>query len=310
MTGDEAHAWQHTHSFGQEHQRSGERRTLIVIALTAAMMVVEIAAGIAYGSMALLADGLHMASHAAALGITALAYVYARRHAHDDRFSFGTGKLNALGGFTGAVLLVVFALVMVWESVDRLVNPVQIVFNQAIAVAFAGLLVNGISAFILRDHEVEEHHHRNGGIAHAHDHDHNLAAAYLHVVADALTSVLAIVALVAAKWFGATWMDPAMGIVAAVLVTRWSLGLLRGTTHVLLDLQAPDEVRCAIRESLERDGARVGDLHVWSIGPQLYSVIATVVSSDPRSPRWYRESLPRGLGIAHVTIEVHAVSDE
>ncbi|MHB0972222.1 MAG: CDF family Co(II)/Ni(II) efflux transporter DmeF [Thermoanaerobaculia bacterium] len=307
MRGHGANDWQHSHSFGQEHRRSGERRTVAVIVLTATMMVVEIAAGIAYGSMALLADGLHMASHAAALGITVAAYIFARRHAHDERFSFGTGKINALGGFTGAILLVVFAIIMAWESIQRLIEPVPIAFDQAIVVAVAGLLVNGLSAFILRDHEVEEEFHsHDGGGVHAHHHDHNLAAAYLHVAADALTSLLAIVALFAAKWFGTTWMDPLMGFVAAFLVTRWSVGLLRGTARVLLDLQAPDDVRRAIRECLEEDGSRVGDLHVWSIGPQLYSVIATVASTAPHPPHRYRELLPRGLGIAHVTIEVYA----
>ena len=192
--------WVHSHSFGQERRRPGEIRTLIVIAITGTMMVVEIVAGIAYGSMALLADGLHMASHAVALGINAFAYVYARKHAHDARFSFGTGKVNALGGFTGAILLAGFALMMAWESVDRLIFPVEIVFNSAIVVAVLGLLVNGASVFIL-DHRHDEHHDDSDG-HHDHHHDHNLRSAYLHVLADALTSLLAIFALLAAKYFG------------------------------------------------------------------------------------------------------------
>lgn len=296
--------WLHTHSFGQEHARSGERRTRIVIALTATMMVAEVAAGIVFGSMALLADGLHMASHAAALTINVLAYVFARRHAHDARYNFGTGKMNALGGFTGAVLLVVFAVVMAWESVLRLANPVPIAFNQAIFVAVLGLLVNGASVFILREDE-EEHDHDDHDHPHGHGHDHNLAAAYLHVLADALTSVLAIGALLTAKYFGATWMDPLMGIVAAVLVTRWSIGLLRATTSILLDMQGPDELRAAVTESIEADGARVADLHVWAIGPHLYGVIVAVIARDPKSPAHYRSLLPAGYGLAHVTIEVH-----
>jgi cation diffusion facilitator family transporter len=193
--------WEHGHSFGQEERRSGELRTLIVIGITATMMVVEIVAGIAFGSMALLADGMHMASHAVALSINAFAYIYARKHAHDSRFSFGTGKVNALGGFSGAVLLAMFALFMAWESVERLMFPTEIVFNSAIIVAVLGLLVNGVSVFILgenhhhgdeHDHQHshdddEEHHHSHHD--HGHHHDHNLRSAYLHVLADALTSL-------------------------------------------------------------------------------------------------------------------------
>ena len=219
------------HTFGQEQRRPGEARTLIVVILTAATMVLEIAAGMAYGSMALLADGLHMASHAAALGISMFAYVYARRHASDQRFSFGTGKVNSLAGFTGAILLAVFALAMAWESVDRLIAPVAIAFDQAILVAVLGLLVNGISVAILgHGHEDELHdrgqHHGHDPPGHAGRHDHNLRAAYLHVLADALTSVLAIAALVSAKYFGLLWLDPAMGIVGAALIARWSIGLV------------------------------------------------------------------------------------
>jgi cation diffusion facilitator family transporter len=228
----------HGHSFGQEHRRPGEARTLIVIAITATMMVIEVAAGIAYKSMALLADGLHMASHAAALGITAAAYIYARKHAHDRRYSFGTGKVNALGGFTGAVLLGVFALMMAWQSVDRLINPVDIAFNQAILVAILGLIVNGASIFILgvKDHDHGHGHSHGHGHHHGH-HDHALRSAYFHVMADALTSLLAIFALLAAKYYGLIWMDPLMGIVGAILVSRWSIGLVRDTSKILLDRQ-------------------------------------------------------------------------
>jgi len=218
----------HDHSFGQDVRRPGESRTLIVIGITAAMMVVEIAAGIAFGSMALLADGLHMGSHAAALTVTAVAYVYARRHAGDPRYSFGTGKVNALGGFSSAVLLAMFALLMVWESVHRFLNPVEIHFDRAILVAVIGLVVNGASALVLGtghghghgDHHADDHDHArdHGPHGHSHGHDHNLRAAYFHVLADALTSVLAIVALLAGKHLGLTWMDPAMGIVGAGLV--------------------------------------------------------------------------------------------
>lgn len=291
--------WQHRHTFGQDKKRRGETRTFLVIALTGAMMIIEIAAGILFGSMALLADGLHMASHAVALGISAFAYVYARRHALDPRFSFGTGKVNALGGFTGAVLLAVFALMMAWKSVDRIVFPTPIAFNQAILVAVFGLLVNGVSAIILGDDDHDDH---EGG----HHHDHNLRAAYLHVLADALTSLLAIFALLAGKFGGLVWMDPVMGLVGAVLVARWALGLLRLTSGVLLDHQAPREKETAIRQALERhDGDRVADLHVWSVGPNIYAAIVAVVAHEPKPPEHYKGLIPTDLGIVHVTVEVH-----
>ena len=293
--------WRHSHTFGQDVKRPGEQRTLIVIAITGTMMVVEIAAGILFGSMALLADGLHMASHAAALSINAFAYIYARRHAHDTHFSFGTGKVNALGGFSGAVLLALFALLMAWESFHRLLNPVDIIFNQAIVVAVLGLVVNGVSVFILG---VGDHHHDHED--HHHHHDHNLKSAYLHVLADALTSILAIVALLAAKYFGFIWMDPAMGIVGAVLVARWSLGLLRITSGVLLDRQGPEIIRHTIRESIEEDkDSQVADLHLWSIGPNIYAVVIAVVAHEPATPDQYKARIPQNLGLAHISIEVH-----
>lgn len=289
--------WRHEHVFGQDRRRPGESRTLLVIAITATMMVVEIVSGILFGSMALLADGLHMASHATALTIALVAYVYARRHARDWGFSFGAGKANALGGFTGAILLVVFAVTMAWESAGRIIAPVDIAFDQAIAVAVLGLLVNGASALILgHRHEGDEAHH----------HDHNLRGAYLHVLADALTSLLAIFALLTGKFYGLVWMDPIMGVVGAVLVTRWSVGLLRSTVSVLLDKEAPDHIRRAIRESIEADSDnRVADLHVWSIGPSIYSVVVSVVASEPREPDHYKDLLPEGIGLVHRTVEVH-----
>jgi cation diffusion facilitator family transporter len=327
---DTPQRWRHDHSFGQNRKRPGEARTLIVIAITATMMIVEIAAGIVFGSMALLADGLHMASHTTALSINAFAYVYARRHAHDAAFSFGTGKVNTLGGFTGAVLLAGFALLMVSESVQRLVAPIDIAFDQAIVVAVVGLAVNGVSMLILghqhsraegaqghdrhdRDHAPHDHdHHHDDGHAadHHHDHDHNLVSAYLHVLADALTSLLAIFALLAAKYWGFLWMDPAMGIVGAILVARWSMGLLRSTSDVLLDRSAPASVRAAIRDSIEAvDDNRVVDLHVWGIGLNMYSGLVVVVTPKPRSPDHYKALIPSDLGLVHVAIEVHGSGD-
>ena len=318
---------------------------MIVIAITATMMVVEIIAGIVYGSMALLADGLHMASHAVALSINAFAYIYARRHARDARFSFGTGKVNTLGGYTGAVLLAGFALAMAGESVARFVSPVEIAFNQAIFVAILGLVVNGMSVLILGHHHHPEHghgleddfdehahyrehlHDRGQLLDHVHDHpqdrpqdhphdhphghdghhhDHNLVSAYLHVLADALTSLLAIFALLAAKYFGFVWADPLMGIVGAILVARWSLGLLHSTSVVLLDRQGPDDLCAMIRRRIENEGGnRVVDLHLWAIGPQLYSAVVAIVADEPRDPDHYKALIPAGAGIVHVSIEVH-----
>ncbi len=309
MHRDYLHLWQHSHTFGQDLKRPGELRTLIVIAITGTMMVVEIVAGILYGSMALLADGLHMASHAAALSINTFAYIYARRHAHNTDFSFGTGKVNALGGFSGAVLLALFALLMAGESFDRFLHPVDIIFNQAILVAVLGLVVNGVSVFILgvdghhHDHEDQHHHDEYHHTRHP---DHNLKSAYLHVLADALTSVLAIIALLVAKYFGFIWMDPAMGIVGAILVARWSLGLLRTTSGVLLDKQGPESMRRRIKDSIEQDDdSEVADLHLWSIGPNIYSALIAVVSHDPATPEQYKERIPKNLGLAHISIEVH-----
>lgn len=316
MHHENLHLWQHTHTFGQELKRPGELRTLIAIGITGMMMVVEVVAGVLFGSMALLADGLHMASHAAALSVNAFAYAYARRHARNTQYSLGTGKVNALGGFSGAVLLAVFAIMMAWESFGRLIDPVEIIFNQAILVAVFGLIVNGICAFILGvdevpmclrgqgDHHGHQYHHHEH--THDHDHDHNLKSAYLHVMADALTSVLAIFALLTAKYFGFIWMDPAMGIVGAILVALWSFGLLRTTSRVLLDQQGPESIRHKIRESIEQDkDSQVVDLHLWSIGTDLYAVVIVVVAHEPTTPDKYKTRIPSDLGLAHISIEVH-----
>lgn len=294
---DDRRGDRHSHTFGQEVRRPGESRTRIVIGLTLVTMAIEVAAGLIFGSMALLADGLHMASHATALTISAFAYVYARRHATNPRFSFGTGKVNALGGFTGAVLLATFAAIMVWESMRRLIDPVDIAYNQAILVAILGLVVNGVSVLVLNvgDPAHDRHHH----------HDHNLRAAYLHVLADALTSILAIVALLSAKYFGIAWVDPVVGAVGAVLVARWSAGLLRSASDILLDRQAPEYLLERLRESVEAGGScRVVDLHVWSLGSGSYSAIIGVEDDSPMSADEYRNRLPEDLHVDHVTIEV------
>ena len=311
MSSDYQTDLRHDHSFGQDKKRSGENRTLIVILLTAVMMVIEIVAGLAFGSMALLADGLHMASHSAALSISAFAYYFARKRAHDRSFSFGTGKVNSLGGYTGAILLVIFALLMVSESIHRLIVPVEISFNQAIGVAILGLIVNGASVFILGH---EDHHH-----GHTHDHgveghtqDHNLRAAYLHVLADTLTSLLAIVALLAAKYYGWIWMDPIMGIVGAVLITKWSMGLLKQTSSVLLDQQGPDHLVDSVISRIKSLPCKteIIDLHVWSIGPNIYSAAITIVADNENSVRMFKSEMHTLTEIVHSTIEVHQRGSE
>ena len=262
--------------FGQDQKRAGELRTIIVIIITTSMMIIEITTGLVFGSMALLADGLHMASHAIALAINAFAYIYARRHAHDTRYSFGTGKVNALGGFAGALLLAIFALIMVWESVERFINPVEIAYNQAIMVAILGLIINVASVFIF-GHDHHDHH------------DHNLRAAYLHVLADALTSLLAIVALFIAKYIGLVWMDPLMGVVGTILVSRWSLSLLNSTSAVLLDKQEPKSLEIKIRQCIEVNDCKIIDLHLWSIGPNIYSAIILVLARSAKKPEYYKK---------------------
>lgn len=284
--------WMHDHTFGQDVPRAGERRTLIVITITALTMVVEIAAGWLFGSMALLADGLHMASHAAALSISAFAYYYTRRHAADSRFNFGTGKVNSLAAFASAAILIVFAMVMAGESVKRFISPVSIEFNYAILVAAVGFVINVVCLAILHDRD----RHR----------DHNLLAAYLHVLADALTSLLAIAALLSAKYLGLLWLDPMMGMVGAALVVRWSLGLVRSSSRTLLDMAAPESLSVSIRGAIEsRDDNRVSDLHIWSVGPGIYAAEIAVVTSTPRAPDDYYKLIPGDLGLVHATIEVH-----
>ena len=291
--------WRHSHAFGQDKKQPGEFRTFIVIAITSSMMLVEIVAGLAFGSMALLADGLHMGSHTIALSINAFAYVYARHNANNERYSFGTGKVNTLGGYTGAILLAVVASMMAWESVERLIAPISIAFNQAIIVAVLGLVVNGASVFILGINQGHGHEHEH------HRHDHNLRSAYFHVLADAITSLLAIFALLVGKYFGAVWMDSVMGVVGAALVARWSLGLLKSTGVILLDQQSSKETQDSIRKTIENDDNRIVDLHLWAVGPDIYSAVISIVSRFPQQPEYYKSLLANDLTLDHVSIEVH-----
>jgi cation diffusion facilitator family transporter len=305
--------WRHEHVFlGADHARN-ERRTWIVVALTAAMMVGEVAAGLAFGSMALLADGFHMATHAGALAIAALAYLYARRHARDERFTFGTGKLGELAGFSSAIILAVIALLIGFESLVRLAAPVPIRFDEAIAVAVLGLLVNLASAWMLHDggHRGHDDHHHHGhghhhDHAHGHHHDHNLRSAYLHVLTDALTSVLAILGLLAGRFYGWFWMDPLMGIVGAIVIARWSWGLLRDAGGVLLDTVPDRTLADRVRQTLEQGGDRIADLHLWRVGPGHMAAIVVLVSDRPQSPAHYKAQLSPLWQLSHVTVEVHS----
>lgn len=296
--------WQHDHSYLGEHTRDAERNTWRVIVLTAVMMVVEITAGTMLGSMALLADGWHMASHVSALGIAAFAYAYARRHARNARYSFGTWKVGVLGGFSSALVLGVIAVLIAWESLGRLREPLAIGFDEAILVAFIGLAVNLVSAWMLdvpHDHDHDDDHAH--GAAHE---DHNLRAAYLHVVADALTSVFAIAALLAGKYLGWVWMDPLMGLAGAFVIARWSYGLLGDTARVLLDGDVEPELAERLRTCIERHADnRVTDLHLWRVGPQhLYGIIS-LVTHDPLPPDHYKSLLEGLADLSHVTVEVN-----
>ena len=289
-----------------------ERQTWFVVALTAAMMVAEIVAGTVYGSMALTADGWHMATHAAALSISALAYRFARRHAEDSRFSFGTGKLGELAGFASAIILALIALLIAYESAIRLFNPVPIRFEEAMLVAVLGLAVNLLSAWLLsaggtaapHDHA----HHDNGdGHAHAHGHDSNIRAAFAHVAADALTSVLAIVALLGGRMYGWTWLDAVIGIVGAVVILRWSYGLIVSSAATLLDTVPDKKLAAEILRALEIGGDRVSDLHLWRLGPGHAGMIASMISDDPQNPDVYKRRLSGIAGLSHMTMRCIAV---
>ncbi|HET8538794.1 MAG TPA: cation diffusion facilitator family transporter [Anaeromyxobacter sp.] len=357
MTTPTGDPWRHEHVYLGEAHEANERRTWVVVGLTAATMVAEIAAGSIFNSMALLADGWHMATHAGALGISAFAYRYARRHARDPRFAFGTGKVGDLAGYTSAVVLGVVALLIAGEAVDRLRAPLPISFDEAIAVAVLGLAVNVASALVLarghghrhrdrdpdpdldrdrdrgpdpdrdRDRDLDPgpgpgpghghghghardpadhrgHVHARGAEGHAHA-DHNLRSAYLHVLADALTSVLAIAALVLGRWAGAVWLDPVMGLVGALVIARWAVHLLRDTGRVLLDFAAAERSAEAIRRAIEeREGDRLSDLHVWRVGPGHVAAIVSVVSAHGATADDVRAALGGVSGLAHLTVEV------
>ena len=304
--------WQHQHDFGFIHEK-GEQRTRQVLVITAVTMVVEIIAGSMFGSMALLADGWHMGTHTAAFAITIFAYRYSRKHAENREFTFGTGKVSVLGGFASAIALAVVALFMGFESIHRFFEPPRIQFNHAIIVAVIGLAVNLICALLLegrhgRDDHGHDHHHHQEDHDHAHEHHHdlNLRGAYLHVLADALTSVLAIAALTFGKFFGWTWLDPLMGIVGALVITRWSYGLLKETSGILLDKNIKKEVIASIQRKIEVEADnRVADIHVWKLGPRDCGAILSLVTHYPKDPAHYKALLGDFGQLAHVTVEVN-----
>ena len=324
MHSQSINSFRHDHVFlGEDHTRN-ERKTWTVIALCGAMMAAEIGGGALFGSMALIADGLHMSTHAGALLIAALAYTYARQHAHDQRFVFGTGKLGDLAAFTSAIILVMIALLIAWESVGRLLYPLPIAFDQAIPVAVLGLCVNVASAWLLSgDHDHDLAHHlqgrhsdedhrrherRHDDSATRHDHSHNrdlnLRAAYVHVLADAAVSVLAVIGLVAGRQLGWVWMDPVMGIVGACVIANWSWGLVQTAAAVLLDLQPHATLRAHVQERLERNGDRIADLHLWRVGPGHTAAVVSIVSDRPEPLDAYRARLADLRGLSHVTVEV------
>ena len=321
MSNQDLSAFKHEHFFLGANQARNERKVWLVIALTTLMMIVEIAAGHWFGSMALIADGWHMSTHAGAMLIAVLAYRYARQNADNPNFSFGTGKVGDLAGFASAIALVLVAVLIGWESFLRMVNPVPISFEQAIMVAVVGLVVNVLSAWLLKDDHHHHHghsHHHHHGENHNHHHDehhedshaqdNNLRAAYLHVLADALTSVFAIVALILGRAYGWTWADPLMGIVGAIVISRWSWGLIRDTGSILLD-RVPREgnLEDKVRTALESENDTIADLHIWQVGPGHHSVIVSIASTAPKSLTEYKAILNQLQTVAHTTVEVHKV---
>lgn len=307
----------HSHDFNPGNA-AGERKTLIVTLITAAMMVVEIVGGYSLNSMALLADGWHMSSHALAMGMSLVAYVLARRYARDARFAFGTWKIEILGGFSSALLLAGVAALMLFQSAERLFSPSAIHYDEAIVIAVIGLVVNLACAWLLRD-DHDHHHGHSHGHSHGHDHGHqhaeshghghhdvNLRSAYIHVIADAATSVLAILALFGGKLYGAAWLDPLMGVVGAVLVARWAVGLMRESGRILLDaeMDAPvvDEIRDVVRD--EMPGARIADLHVWRVARGSYACILALHETGENTPEDVRRKLSIHEELVHVTVEI------
>ncbi|BAQ60894.1 cobalt-zinc-cadmium resistance protein CzcD [Geminocystis sp. NIES-3708] len=297
--------WQHSHDFLTGDTNSGEKRTWIVLGFTFMTMIAEIIAGTTFGSMALLADGWHMATHVGAFCITLLTYHYARINAHNPKYTFGTGKVTVLGGFASAIALSVIALITGVESIVRLFDPQEIQFNQAIYVAILGLIVNIVSAFLLQEHDHHNHEHSH------HHHDHNLRAAYFHVLADALTSVLAIIALLTARQWGWIWMDAVMGLVATLVIGKWAWGLIADTATILLDGSVNQKTKLKIIDIIESDADnRIVDLHFWNISEHYFSATISIVTHHPQPPEYYKNLLKNISNLSHILIEVNLCDNE
>jgi len=304
----------HDHLFlGRDHQ-TAERRTWAVIALCTVMMIAEIIGGALFGSLALIADGLHMSTHAGALLLAALAYTYARKYANDRSFSFGTGKFGDLAGYSSAIVLAMIALLIGYEAVSRMLSPVPISFNEAIPIAVLGLAVNVASAWLLyggthHDHGHDHPHDHAHAHTHGHDHaahhrDNNMRAAVVHVMADAAVSVLVIVGLVLARAFGWLWMDPLAGLIGALVIANWAVGLLRDTGGILLDRTPDPRMAEQVRDMIEAEGDQVTDLHLWRLGPGHLGAIVSIATTGNREAAHYRRRLAGFADLSHVTVEV------
>lgn len=310
MHNEKIELWQHHHTFNVD-KKAIEKRTLIVVIITFVTMIAEISFGWITNSMALLADGWHMGTHAFALGVSLFAYIMARKYAKDHRFTFGTWKIEILGAYTSAIVLGIVGVIMIFSSVERFFNPLSIHYNQALLVAILGLLVNLICAIVLTvdDHSHEHLHHHEGHEHSHHEHKHddlNLKSAYLHVVADAFTSILAIVALLGAKYFKFNWLDPFMGIVGAGLIIRWSYYLLKDTGFILLEREMDDPVADEIRNAIESDGdSKISDLHIWKVAQNKYACIVSLVTGKRYSIEEYKTRLSKVHELAHITVEIN-----
>ncbi|MGV1721354.1 CDF family Co(II)/Ni(II) efflux transporter DmeF [Vibrio furnissii] len=293
----------HTHTFSYANEK-GEKRTLYVLLLTLITMAAEISAGSIYGSMALLADGWHMGTHAAAFCITLFTFRYARKHQDSRQYTFGTGKVGVLGGYTSAIGLGLVALFMFGESLHRLFNPLSIQFNEAIVVAVIGLLVNVASMFLLHDHHDHHDHHHDHD--HEHAHDHNLTAAYMHVLADALTSLLAIAALIVGKYLGWVWLDPIMGIVGALVITKWAVGLMKQTAPILLDAHIERNYEQKLLTKLAQSGGEVMDIHMWKVSSSHYAATIRLNSEANKDAAYFRQQLAEFDKLHHLTLEVNS----
>jgi cation diffusion facilitator family transporter len=306
--------YQHSHIFSLTEGKA-ERRTFWVVVLTLAMMSVEIIAGWLYHSMALLADGWHMSTHALALTISLLAFIFARRHASDRSYTFGTWKLEVLGGFTSGIILGFVGLFMGYVSIIRFFQPLEIKYNEAILIAVIGLAVNVLSMLLLNIKKEGHHHHHHDHDDHEHGHHHehenlNMKAAYIHVLADAMTSVFAIFALLGGKLMGWNWLDPMMGIAGAFLVIRWTYSLLKETGVILLDKEVGDSVSGKIKKLIESDSdTRISDLHVWKVGMNKYACIVSIIASNPRDLKYYKDILGAQSEIVHLTVEISKCED-